>query len=153
MYVLNHGSWITGLHPFDCNVPNHRQFIPGQFIQCVNEICTEFAFAHHKYNYKLLQIYGSSFYGSNLWDIYSKELMSLCIRWNVAIRQMYDIPVQIHYRLLLHVDLVLKCGFSQFMVSNLRSKHFFIFHIANVCTVSKILNEYDVDVIKLDTAH
>ncbi len=79
--------------------------------------------------------------------------MSLCIRWNVAIRQMYDIPVQIHYRLLLHVDLVLKCGFSQFMVSNLRSKHFFIFQIANVCTVSKILNEYDVDVIKLDTAH
>ncbi len=31
----------------------------GCFTQCVNELCTEFAFAHPK----LLQIYGTSFYG------------------------------------------------------------------------------------------
>ncbi len=49
------------------------------------------------------------------------------------------------------------------MVGNLRSKNIFISHIAKVwfknvstasaCTVSKILNEYDVDFIKLDTPH
>ncbi len=43
----------------------------GCFIQCVNEICTEFAFAHSKCRAKLLQIYGTSFYESNLWDLYS----------------------------------------------------------------------------------
>ncbi len=35
-------------------------------IQCVNEICTEFAFAHPKYRATLLQIYGTIFYASNL---------------------------------------------------------------------------------------
>ncbi len=49
------------------------------------------------------------------------------------------------------------------MVGNLKSKNLFISHIANICfknvsttsgcTVSKILNEYDVDFIKLDTPH
>ncbi len=49
------------------------------------------------------------------------------------------------------------------MVGNLRSKNLFISHIAKVCfknistttycTASKILNEYDVDFIKLDTPH
>ncbi len=43
------------------------------------------------------------------------------------------------------------------------SKNLFIFHIVKVCfknvstssgcTVSKILNEYDIDFIKLDTPH
>ncbi len=49
------------------------------------------------------------------------------------------------------------------MVGNLRCKNLFISHIAKVCfknvsttsgcTVSKILNEYGVDFIKLDTPH
>ncbi len=49
------------------------------------------------------------------------------------------------------------------MVGNRRSKNLFISHIAKVCfknisttsgcTVSKIINEYDVDLIKLDTPH
>ncbi len=62
-----------------------------------------------------------------------------------------------------HVDHVLKCRFIKFMVDNLRSKNLFISHIATVCfknvsttsgcTVSKILNEYGVDFIKLNTPH
>ncbi len=57
----------------------------------------------------------------------------------------------------------IKCWFIKFMVDNFRSKTFFISLIAKVCskhisttsgcTVSKILNEYDVDCIKLDTPH
>ncbi len=49
------------------------------------------------------------------------------------------------------------------LVGNLRSKNLFIYHIAKVCfknvssisgcTVSKILNEYGVDFIKLDNPH
>ncbi len=49
------------------------------------------------------------------------------------------------------------------MVGNIRSKTLSIYHIAKVCfrnvsttsgcTVSKILNKYDVDFIKLDTPH
>ncbi len=66
----------------------------GQFILFLDEICTEFAFAHPKCKSKLLQIYDSSFYGSNLWDLYSKEFMSLCKTWNVAIRKLYHMVFQ-----------------------------------------------------------
>ncbi len=34
-------------------------------MQCVNEVCIEFAFARPKCRAKLLQIDGTSFYGSN----------------------------------------------------------------------------------------
>ncbi len=91
--------------------------------------------------------------------------MALCTTWNVTIRKLYGLPVQTHCRYLMqnHVDHVLKCRFIKFMVGNLRSKNLFISHIAKTCfknvsttsgcTISKILNEYDVDLIKLDTPH
>ncbi len=53
----------------------------------------EFAFAHPKCNSKLLQIYGSSFNGFKLWDLYSKEFMSHCTTWNVAIRRLYSLAI------------------------------------------------------------
>ncbi len=58
---------------------------------------------------------------------------------------------------------VLKYLFIYFMVGNLRSKNLFISYITKVCfksvsttsgcNVTKILNESDVDFIKLDTPH
>ncbi len=45
-----------------------------------------------------------SFYGSNLWDPYSKEFMSLCKTSNVVIRKVYNVPFQIHCRFLQHVS-------------------------------------------------
>ncbi len=59
--ILTWSHDITHLgHHFNCFLRK------GSFIQCVNEICTEFAFAHPKCRAKLLQIHGTSFYGSNL---------------------------------------------------------------------------------------
>ncbi len=93
--------------------------------------------------------------------------MYLCTTWNVAIRKLYCLPVQTHCRYLMHIsqqnhlDHVLKCRFIKFMVGNLRSINLFISHIAKVCfknvnttsgcTISKILNDYGFDFIKLDT--
>ncbi len=65
--------------------------------------------------------------------------MSLCKTWNVAIGNLYGLPVQTHCRYVMHisqqnhVDHVLKCRFSKFMVGNLRSKNLFISHIVKVC--------------------
>ncbi len=74
----------------------------GCFIACVNMICTELAFAHPKCQAKLLQIYGTSFYGSNLWDLYSEEFMYIGKTWNVAIRKVFNVPLLIHCRFLPH---------------------------------------------------
>ncbi len=74
-------------HYYNCSL-SFRQYVnirKGCFMQCVNEMCTEFAFVQLKCRAKLLQIYGTSFYVSNLWDLYSKT-------WNVAIRKVFNIP-------------------------------------------------------------
>ncbi len=132
----NNIKWFSDIvhlgHHFNCclSFKKDTNLRKSQFIQCINDICKEFAFAHPKCKSKLLQIYSSSFYGSNLWDLYSKELMSLCTTWNVGIRKLYGLPVQTHCRYLMHtsqqnhVDHVLKCRFIKFMVGNLRSKSF-----------------------------
>ncbi len=130
----------------------------GCFIQCVNEICIEFAFAHPKYRAKLLQIYGTRFYGSNLWDLYSKEFMSLGKTWNVAIRKVYNVPFQTHCRFLQHVSQLkhvthmLKSTFFKFMVANLVEKNMHVAYVANLCfrnamstsgrNINKIMSEY-----------
>ncbi len=61
--------WFSDIVHLDHHFKNDTNLKKGQLIQCINEICTEFAFAHPKCKSKLLQIYGSSFYGSNLWDL------------------------------------------------------------------------------------
>lgn len=45
---------------------------------------------------KLLNIYASSFYGSNLWDLYSKEVDKIYKSWNVTIRNAFNLPWTTH---------------------------------------------------------
>ncbi len=69
-----------------------------------------------------------AFYGSNLWDLYSKEFMSLGKTCKVAIRKVYNVPFQTHCRFLRHVSQLnhvtqmLKSRFIMFMVANLVGK-------------------------------
>ncbi len=108
--VLNRDNikWFSDIVHLDLSFKKDSNLRKGQFIQCINEICMEFAFAHHKRKSKLLQIYGISFYGSNLCDFYSKEFMYLCTIWNVALRKLYGLPVKTHCRftyLLTYLDI------------------------------------------------
>ncbi len=70
----------------------------GAFIHCINEIATEFKFAHPACKARLLQIYSHSYYGSNLWDLYGQEFLSLCKTWNIGIRKLFDLPYQTYCR-------------------------------------------------------
>ncbi len=154
-------------HHFNCCLSfakdvNSRK---SQFIQSVNEINTEFAFAHPICKAKLLQIYGTSFYGSNLWDFYTKEFSSVCKTWNVAIRRIFNLPLQTHCRIVYklcpfkHVEHSLKCRFIKFMSCNLQSRNDIIRYIANMCfndkssqsgrMYFKILNEYNVPMFEM----
>ena len=45
---------------------------------------------------KLVQIYFCSFYGSNLWDLYSESTNKLFISWNNFIRDLYNLPFATH---------------------------------------------------------
>jgi hypothetical protein len=99
----------------------------GSFISCVNSIQAEFPFAHPSIKVKLLQIYGCSFYGSNLWDLYHSSADHLFKTWNIALRKLYGLPYQSHTRFLdsicqvRHVSFMLKIRFVTFIQTLLQS--------------------------------
>ncbi len=86
------------------------------------------------------------------------------ILWETIMRKKEKTIVWwIRGKYLFSTDLITQCPFIKFMVGNLRTKKLFISHIAKICFKnvsttsgcigSKILNEYDVDFIKLYTPH
>ena len=104
----------------------------GKFIGCVNNITTEFQFAHPVAKVKLLQIYGSSFYGSNLWDYYSPSSDKLYKTWNIALRKLFNLPARSHTRYLdvicnvRHIRFSLKVRFLSFIQSLFQSSNLLI---------------------------
>ncbi len=160
-------KWHTDVihlgHNFNCclNFSKDVNMKKGSFIQCVNELCSEFGFAHPACKMKLLQMYGSSFYGSNLWDFYCKEFISLGKTWNVGVRRIYNLPAHTHCRYLPHickshhVSHMLKCRFIKFMESNVKSSNDHVNFLARMCignslsctgrNVCEIISEYGLD--------
>ena len=63
----------------------------GIFIAKVNSLLQEFHFVTPKVLIKLMRTYAMSIYGSNTWDIYSKDCEKLYKSFNVAIRQILEV--------------------------------------------------------------
>ena len=75
-------------------------FRKGRFWSAVNIINNEFRFAHPVCKMRLLNIYASNFYGSNLWDFRGKAFESICKAWNIAIRSLFRLDRKTHCRYL-----------------------------------------------------
>ena len=45
---------------------------------------------------RVLAIYATSFYGSNLWNLFSPQVTKLFSSWNVTIRRVFDLPWTTH---------------------------------------------------------
>lgn len=132
----------------------------GQFIACVNNILTEFSFAHPKVKARLLSIYGTSFYGSSLWDLYGKAANRLYTTWNIAVRRLFNLPYRTHCRFLddiselIHVNVSLKLRFVKFIISLLNSDNILIKNLLQYTmesnmfctglTLNRILSEFDI---------
>ena len=56
----------------------------GNFIGKVNSLAQEFHYATPDVFLTILNIYCTSFHGSGLWDLFSKESESLFKSWNVS---------------------------------------------------------------------
>ena len=52
----------------------------------------EFHYANTSTVLKLYNIYTRDFYGSNLRDLYSRDVQTLLNSWNIAIRILFDLP-------------------------------------------------------------
>ena len=118
-------------HTMNCclNFDMDIQFRKGKFISCVNNILTEFGFAHPECKTYLVQLYGSSFYGSPLWNLYGCGSQKLYTTWNIAMRKLLNLPYQTHTRFLeilaciRHIKFSLKSRFIKFICSLLKSSN------------------------------
>ena len=63
----------------------------AKFIGKVSSLLQEFGNVDPEIKVKILNIYTTSFYGSNLWDIFSKDCERLYKSWNVAMRLIFEV--------------------------------------------------------------
>ena len=64
----------------------------AHYINRVNELNQKFYFANSSTKIKINNIFNSSFYGSQIWDLFSDEAIRLEKLWNISIRILLDIP-------------------------------------------------------------
>ena len=68
----------------------------GQFIGKVNSLLQEFHFVDPKTMIKLICTYAITFYGSSLWNLYSRDCEKLFTSWNVAVRNALKLDRKTH---------------------------------------------------------
>ena len=87
----------------------------GRFIGKVNSLLQEFHYAEPMVMVKLLNIYVTSFYGSCLWDLYSKDVDRIYKSWNVTIRNIFNVPRETHRYL---IEVISNCIHPKTMLSS-----------------------------------
>ena len=68
----------------------------AKFISKIHSLNQEFHYANTSTMLKLYDIYTCDFYGSNLWDLYSRDVQKLLNSWKIAIRILFDLPRETH---------------------------------------------------------
>ena len=68
----------------------------GKFIGKMNSLLQEFCYVDPKVKIKIFNIFATSFYGSGLWDLYSKEVDRIFKSWNVSVRIALGVPPTTH---------------------------------------------------------
>ena len=133
----------------------------GKFIGKVNSFLQEFHFVAPKTFMELLTIYGTSFYGSCLWDLYSQDVDKIYKSWNVTVRNVFSLPWTTHRYLIesvsgcAHPKTFLSSRFVKFADSLSSSKKSSIRYLASLAkgdnrtllgrTLEKISHECAVD--------
>ena len=68
----------------------------AQYIDRNNDLLQEFGFAHPNVKSRINMIYNSSFPGSILWDLQSRNVKMLENSWSVSVRYMWNLPNNAH---------------------------------------------------------
>ena len=70
------------------------------FFEKVHQIKQQFGKYHPRLVLKLLSIYSTAFYGSDLWQINTEEYRKLVRSWNITCKMIWDLPHPTHTRFL-----------------------------------------------------
>ena len=95
--------WVNNVKHLGCNVTTNIHGLPkdimekrGQYINRANELDQEFHFADTSTRVKINKMFNTSYYGSQLWDLFSKEEERIEKSWNVSQRILLRIPRNSH---------------------------------------------------------
>ena len=132
------------------------------FIGTVNAMVQEFHFTKPDVLMKLVNLYASSFYGSNLWDLYSNQVDKIFKTWNVTVRNIFGLPWRTHRYWIetlsgcLHPKTFLSSRYVKFVHSLLKGEKSSVRFLASICiddlrtvmgrTLSNLANETSVAV-------
>ena len=110
----------------------------GQFISKVNSLLQEFHFVDPKIMIKFICTYATNFYGSSLWNLYSRDCEKLYSSWNVAVRNALKLDRRTHRHLVAplsgqpHLKNMLLSRFAKFHKSLLNSPKFSVRFLARL---------------------
>ena len=88
---------------------------------------------------KLVNLYATSFYGSNLWDLYSPQVDKIYKTWNVTVRNIFGLPWRTHRYWIetisgcLHPKTFLSSRYVKFVYSLLNCKKSAVRFLASLC--------------------
>ena len=68
----------------------------SKFIGKVHSLLQEFGFLDHNMVFDMMNIYASSFYGSNLWGLDSSSTEKIFTSWNKMVRLVWNLPNTTH---------------------------------------------------------
>ena len=68
----------------------------GKLIGKIHALLQEFHYADPALLMQILCIHVTAFYGSSLWDLYSKEVIKIFSSWNVTVRNVFKLPRTTH---------------------------------------------------------
>ena len=68
----------------------------GKFVGKINSLAQEFHYASPEVFIKIINIYCTSFHGSSLWDLSSKDCEGIYKAWNVSMRLACNVPRTTH---------------------------------------------------------
>jgi len=144
----------------DCNLKR------AKFISIIHSLNQEFHFSEPTMVVKLYNIYASSLYGSNLWDLFCVNTVKLYTSWNTAIRILFGLPRQTHRYFIeqiseqIHLKTMLCSRFVSFCESMCKSRKLSIRLLFDLCkndqrtklckNLSNIANETYVDKLSLN---
>ena len=114
-----------------------------KFNSAYNYFMSSFGKCQSSVKNKLFIQYCTSFYGSQIWPVYKKDIIDkISIRWRMALRRIWNLPYNTHCDLLplissqAPIEIQLKCRFLKFYRSLLVSDNSLIRYMSRLMTFS-----------------
>jgi len=108
------------------------------FISKVHSLNQELYFADPFFVMKMYNIYSCSFHGSNLWDLFGRDVNRLYSSWNMAVKVLFDLPRETHRYFIepisenMHLKSLLCSRYVSFYTSLQKSMKLSIRFLANI---------------------